>query len=130
VALGRLQASGDIRRIPINGRLDQQRYKYTIWRPNPLRGFKLVEEAYTQLARRYFSWIGPASIAEFQWFFGLGAKAAKAAVEPLKLEPLKIGDDRLLLPDDRAKLEASKRRKIRIMFWWLASIRSRCCAVI
>jgi len=55
VALGRLQASGDIRRIPINGRLDQQRYKYTIWRPNPLRGFKLVEEAYTQLARRYFS---------------------------------------------------------------------------
>jgi Winged helix DNA-binding domain len=111
VALGRLQASGDIRRIPINGRLDQQRYKYTIWRPNPLRGFKLMEEAYTQQARRYFSWIGPATIAEFQWFSGLGAKAAKAAVEPLKLEPLKPGDDRLLLPDDRAKLEAFKAPK-------------------
>jgi len=109
VALGRLQASGDIRRIPINGRLDQQRYKYTLWRPNPLRGFRLpAEEAYTQLARRFFSWIGPATIAEFQWFSGLGVKAAKAAVEPLKLEPLKTSDDRLLLPDDRAKMEAFK----------------------
>lgn len=107
VALGKLQSSGDIRRIPINGRLDQQRYKYTLWRPNPLRGFKLTaEEAYTQLARRYFSWIGPATIAEFQWFSGLGAKVAKAAVEPLKLEPLSSADERLLLPDDRAKLEA------------------------
>jgi hypothetical protein len=112
VALERLQASGDIRRIPINGRLDQQRYRYTTWRSNPLRGFKLpAEEAYTQLARRYFSWIGPATLAEFQWFSGLGAKAAKAAVEPLKLAPLKTVDDRLLLPDDRAKLEAFKTPK-------------------
>ncbi len=112
VALGKLQKSGDIRRIPINGRLDQQRYKYAIWRPNPLRGFNLTaEEAYTQLARRYFSWIGPATIAEFQWFSGLGVKAAKAAVEPLKLEPIKPGGDSLLLPDDRAKLEAFKAPK-------------------
>ena len=109
VALGRLQSTGDIRRIPVNGRLDQQRYKYTLWRPSPMRGFKLSpEEAFTQLARRFFSWIGPATISEFQWFSGLGVKAAKAAVEPLKLEPLARGDDRLLLPDDRAKLEAFK----------------------
>ena len=106
VALERLQASGDIRRIPINGRLDQQRYKYTVWHPNPLRGFKLSrEEAYIQLARRFFSWIGPATVAEFQWFSGLGAKAAKVSVEPLKLEPIETGDDRLLLPDDHEKLE-------------------------
>jgi hypothetical protein len=109
VALGKLQTSGDIRRIPVNGRLDQQRYKYTLWRPNPLRNFKLsTEEAYAELARRYFSWIGPASIAEFQWFCALGVKAAKAAVEPLKLEPIAAGDDRLMLPGDRAKLEAFK----------------------
>src|SRR5579864_7279539 len=112
VALGRLQSSGDIRRIPINGRLDQQRYKYTLWRPNPLRGFKLpIEEAYTQLAHRFFSWIGPATIAEFQWFSGLGVKAAKVAVEPLNLEPIQTGEARLLLPDDRAKLEAFKQPK-------------------
>jgi hypothetical protein len=109
VALGKLQAAGDIRRIAVNGRLDQQRYKYTLWRPNPLLNFKLsTEEAYTELARRYFAWIGPARIAEFQGFSALGVKAAKAAVEPLKLEPLAAGDDRLMPPGDRAKLEAFK----------------------
>src|SRR5580704_17560613 len=88
VALGKLQASGDIRRVPINGRPD--------------------EEPYTELARRYFAWIGPASIAEFQWFSALGAKAAKAALEPLNLEPLAAGSDRLMLPADRAKFDAFK----------------------
>src|SRR5262244_1697920 len=65
VALGRLQSSGMIRRIPINGRLDQQRYKYSLWRPNPLRDFNLSkEEACTELARRFFEWICPATLAE------------------------------------------------------------------
>ena len=109
VALERLQASGDIRRIPVNGRLDRQRYKYTFWRPNPLKGFKLSsDQAFTELARRYFSWIGPASLAEFQWFSGLGAKAAKAALEPLQLEALGNDDDRRVLPEDREKFEAFK----------------------
>lgn len=35
VALGILQSEGEIRRIPTNGRLDQQRYRYALWRPNP-----------------------------------------------------------------------------------------------
>jgi hypothetical protein len=109
LALGRLQSTGDIRRIPTNGRLDQQRYRYTLWRPNPLRGFKLSpEEANTELARRFFAWIAPATLAEFQWFSALSLKSVKGAVEPLKLEPLAAGDDRLLLPGDRAKLEAFK----------------------
>ncbi|HLG96462.1 MAG TPA: crosslink repair DNA glycosylase YcaQ family protein [Bryobacteraceae bacterium] len=109
VALGKLQLSGEIRRIPVNGRLDQQRYKYTLWRPNPLRGYKVSpEEAYVELARRYFAWIGPATLAEFQWFSGLGVKAAKSAIEPLKLETLDKNDDRLMLPSYRAKLEGFK----------------------
>lgn len=112
VVLERLQASGDIRRIPVNGRLDQQRYKYALWRPNPLRGFKLSsEQAFTELARRYFSWIGPASLAEFQWFSGLGAKAAKTALEPLQLEALGQDDNRLMLPTDRERFEAFKPAK-------------------
>jgi hypothetical protein len=98
VALGALQAHGEIRRIPINGRLDQQRYKYALWAPNPLKHHKLsLEEAQTQLASRYFRWIGPATLAEFQWFSGLSAKAARTAVAPLNLAPL---DDYLLFPDD------------------------------
>ena len=40
VALGILQMRGEIRRVPTNGRLDQQRYRYSLWRPNPLAKVK------------------------------------------------------------------------------------------
>jgi hypothetical protein len=98
-----------IRRVPTNGRLDQQRYRYALWQPNPLAEFSLTaEEAYIELARRFFTWIGPATPAEFQRFSGLGVKAAKAAVAPLKLEPLGKGDERLLFPRLLAELRAFK----------------------
>lgn len=103
VALARLQSAGEIRRVPANGRLDQQRYRYALWRPNPLDRFKLSgEEACTELARRFFTWIGPATLEEFQWFSGLGVKAARAAVEPLGLVPLESREERLMLPEARA----------------------------
>jgi hypothetical protein len=106
VALGHLQSIGEIRRVPLNGRLDQQRYRYTRWQPNPLAKFKLSrEEAYTELARRYFHWIGPATPADFQAFSGLGVKAAKAALEPLGLVPV---NDRFLLPEHRDTFERFK----------------------
>src|SRR5580692_2060721 len=105
VALGKLQESGDIRRVPVNGRFDQQRYQYALWSPNPLRGFKLSpEQVQTELARKYFEWVGPASLADFQLFSGLGVKAAKSAMEPLNLELL--DDERLFLPGDRSAFEA------------------------
>jgi hypothetical protein len=105
LALGELQASGEIRRVPVNGRLDQQRYRYILWRPNPLAGFPWpAGQVQTELARRYFHWTGPARIAEFQWFSALTGKAAKAAIEPLKLEL--VAGDRLMLPEDRAQFEA------------------------
>jgi hypothetical protein len=109
LALGKLQSLGEIRRVPTNGRLDQQRYRYALWRPNPLKGFTVSpEEAYSRLARRFFAWIAPATVAEFQTFAGLGVKAAQAAVAPLKLEPLAKGDERLLFPEDRAAFEDFK----------------------
>ena len=102
LALGRLQVAGQIRRVPINGRLDQQRYRYAFWKPSPLAKFRLsVAECYTELARRYFRWIGPATLSEFQWFSGLGVKAAKAAVEPLDLVPVETASDRFMFTDDR-----------------------------
>jgi len=107
LALGRLQAEGEIRRIPANGRLDQQRYRYALWRPNPLAGCTLSsEEAYSQLARRFFSWINPATVAEFQWFSGLGVKAAEAVVDSLSLKPLQAGSDRLVFPGDQRRFAA------------------------
>jgi winged helix DNA-binding protein len=109
LGLGRLQTTGDIRRVPINGRLDQQRYKYTLWRPNPLEKPKLsAEEAYTELARLFFKWIAPATLAEFQWFSALGVKAAKAATEPLNLVPLDTNDDRLMFAEDGDALKSFK----------------------
>ena len=112
VALGKLQEEGRIRRIATNGRLDQQRYRYVRWDPNPLAGFPLsAEEAQTELARRYFTWIAPATLAEFQWFSALGVKAAKAAIAPLGLVPLAEGDARLIFPADLDRLRAFKPAK-------------------
>jgi hypothetical protein len=60
-----------------------------------------VADCYTELARRYFRWIGPATLSEFQWFSGLGVKAAKAAGEPLGLVPVEPASDRLMFTEDR-----------------------------
>ena len=109
VALGRLQQSGDIRRIPANGRLDQQRYTYALWRPNPLAKAKMsADEGYVELARRFFQWAAPARPADFQWFSGLGVKAAKAAIEPLGLVAVEAGSGLLI---DRKDLNAFTRMK-------------------
>jgi hypothetical protein len=131
VALGKLQESGDIRRVPINGRFDQQRYQYALWRPNPLRGFKLsADQAYTELARKYFAWTGPASAADFQWFSGLGVKATKAALDPLKLEPIEIAasDQRFFLPGAATGSKPSKLPKSRVTHCSAASTRCSSCA--
>lgn len=107
LALGRLQSVGQIRRIPLNGRLDQQRYAYDLWSPPPLEKVKLsAGEAYAELARRYFRWIGPATLRQFQWFSGLGAKASKASFEPLGLVAVEKESELLILPDELDALHA------------------------
>jgi hypothetical protein len=104
LALGVLQSAGEIRRLPVNGRIDQQRYKYALWQPNPLAKWKLdIDASFTELARAYYRWIGAAALGEFQCFSGLGVKTSQAAVAPLKLVPLQ--DDLLALPEDRAAFE-------------------------
>jgi hypothetical protein len=104
IALGLLQSRGDIRRVPVDGRLDQQRYRYARWQPSPLAGIQADDnEAYTALARHFFRWIGPARASNFQWFSGLGVRAARNAREPLELE--EIDDGWLILPEDRDEWE-------------------------
>jgi hypothetical protein len=106
LALGKLQDAGRILRIPARGRLDEQRYQYVRWEPSPLEGFhRSAEECAVELARRYFQWTGPATTAHFQWFSGLGVKAAKQAIASLGLEPVARGSDLLLLPEDREGFE-------------------------
>lgn len=104
LALGLLQAQSRIRRVPVDGRLDNQRFRYTPW-PDAPRWEGSVTEARVELARRYWDWIGVASIAHFRWFGGFGARDAKAAVADLGLVP--VGDDGLLAtPDTAAELAA------------------------
>ena len=97
LALGQLQALGEIRRVPTNGRLDQQRYRYARW-PTNLRTAQPLsqDQAYAALASQYFSQVGPATVAEFQWFTSLSAKAAQPAVHAAGLVPSEPGSDRLL----------------------------------
>jgi hypothetical protein len=112
VALGRLQAEGEIRRVPVNGRLDQQRYRYMRWLPNPLTKFGLsYEQCITELARRYFSWTGPATLAGFQWFSGLSQKACKGAMEPLRLVPVEADSPRWMHATDLEELMSFKAPK-------------------
>lgn len=100
LALGLLQVRGDIRRVPANGRLDQQRYGYVRWTPSPRGGLSDMDTAQAELARRYFSWAAPASLKHFRWFSGFTAANAKKAVAPLELVPLDGTD--LLMPKDLA----------------------------
>ncbi|MCA1829794.1 MAG: winged helix DNA-binding domain-containing protein, partial [Myxococcales bacterium] len=101
LALGKLQNEGRIRRVPVNGRLDQQRYAYVAWKPPPKTDFS-EETLAVELARRFFRWAGPATQPQFSWWSGLGVKASKAAIEKLKLAQTEHG---FLLPEDAPKLE-------------------------
>ncbi|HEY7984006.1 MAG TPA: crosslink repair DNA glycosylase YcaQ family protein [Ktedonobacterales bacterium] len=106
LALGVLQSTGAIVRVPLNGRLDQQRYRYARWGLDAPALRLPPDEALRELARRYWRWTGPASLAHFQWFTGLSGKAARPIVAPLGLVPLAAGDPRLMFPEDRAALLA------------------------
>jgi len=112
LALGQLQGRGEIRRVPVDGRLDQQRFRYTLWRPNPLAKFRMAaEEVHGELARRYFTWIGPATLAQFQTFAGITVKAAKAAAAKVGLVEEEKGAESLLLAEDAEKFRDFKTPK-------------------
>jgi hypothetical protein len=101
VALGLLQSRGTIRRIATNGRLDQQRYRYTLWSPSPLANAEMSDdEVVFELARRFFRWIGPASTAEFQWFSAMSAKRCTAAIASLGLVQMDSDEERWMFPED------------------------------
>jgi hypothetical protein len=96
VALGLLQAAGDLRRVPAGGRLDQQRFGYVRW-DRPESGLT-DGEARVEIVRRYLRWTGGASLAHLRWFTGFSAREAKSIVA--ELEPVDLGDAILALPED------------------------------
>lgn len=104
--LGILQSQGRIRRVPVNGRLDQQRYAYELWDlpPSTLDS----DAARAELIRRYLGWTGGATLKQSQWFTGFtGAqsKAGLAAVGAVEV-PTAAGEVLFMMPDDVERLAA------------------------
>ncbi|MGI8418173.1 MAG: DNA glycosylase AlkZ-like family protein [Nakamurella sp.] len=95
-ALTQLQAFGQIRRIPLDGRLDQQRYAYTVW--EPAASGITDGAARVELLRRYFDWTGGATVAQSRWFSSFTVGQTTAAVAELELTD--VGDG-LLVPAEK-----------------------------
>lgn len=102
IGLGSLQAEGKIRRIPTNGRLDQERYAYAMWDPSP---WTEPRPTLLDYATAYWLWAGPASVKQFKTFSGLAMRDIQPLVAELELKPCGPDSDLLLLPQDRAAFE-------------------------
>lgn len=106
VGLGWLQSRGLIRRIPVNGRLDAQRFAYARWSPSPLDGVTLADdEVAYEITRRFFDWIGVSSLDQLAWWTGLTKRACKQALSDLGVEPLVIEGDQLAAETARLAFE-------------------------
>lgn len=105
-ALGLLQADGRIRRVPVNGRLDQQRYAYTLWGlpPSSLDD----DDARSLLLERYLGWTGGATFKQSQWFTGFTMAHTKAGLAAVGAVQVAAADGEVLwmLPDDVERLAA------------------------
>lgn len=95
-ALTQLQAFGQIRRVPVGGRLDQQRYAYEVWEP-PVTGIT-DGAARVELLSRYFGWTGGATAAQSRWFSSFSVAQSAAAIAELDLT--EVGDG-LLVPTEK-----------------------------
>jgi hypothetical protein len=113
LALGRLQAEGRIRRVPVNGRFDQQRYKYVNWTPNRsrstprhLRGVHGARAPVLPLGRA-------GNVRRVPVVLRARREGNEAGGGAVRLVPAKPGSDRLLLPDDARSSRRSSRRPLR-----------------
>ncbi len=117
-ALGLLQADGRIRRVPANGRLDQQRYAYTLWGLSPT--VMDDDAARSLLLQRYLGWTGGATLKQSQWFtaFTLAhTKSALAATGAVAV-PTANGEVLWMMPDDVGRLasfEAPAEEQIQLL---------------
>lgn len=99
-ALGLLQADGRIRRVPVNGRLDQQRYSYVAWE---LEGSGEDDEAVrARMLERFLSWTGGATLGQVRWFTAFTVAQSKKALEATGAVevPTAAGEVLWMLPDD------------------------------
>lgn len=105
-ALSLLQADGRIRRVPVNGRLDQQRYAYTAW--NLHANTETPEKVRARLMLNYLRWTGGATLKQTQWFTAFTVAQTKVA---LAAAGAIEHDDLWMLPEDAAARENFKAPK-------------------
>jgi hypothetical protein len=75
------------------------------WLPDLLEPINR-DEAWREIARRYFTIYGPARVEDFRWW--LGAKKAKAEQVVAELKTTDMGNGLLLLREDVAEFEKTK----------------------
>ncbi|EMQ97226.1 DNA glycosylase AlkZ-like family protein [Paeniglutamicibacter gangotriensis] len=117
-ALGLLQADGRIRRVPVNGRLDQQRYSYVAWQ---LEDSGQDDEAVrVRMLERFLCWTGGATLGQIRWFSAFTvaqSKKALAATGAVEV-PTAAGHVLWMLPgdvDELAGFEAPKAADIQLL---------------
>lgn len=99
-ALGLLQTDGRIRRVPVNGRLDQQRYSYVAWEL-PASG-ESDEAVRARMLEGFLGWTGGATLGQIRWFTAFTvaqAKKALAATGAVEVATA-AGDVLWMLPED------------------------------
>lgn len=97
LALGILQSEGRIRRKPLNGRLDTQRYAYELWQP-PLDELPSEAETTKNLTEHYFTVVGVATLKEFREFSGFTVKRAKEGIKAAEVVPFENDSELMGLP--------------------------------
>jgi hypothetical protein len=100
-ALKLLHSEGRVSRINAEGRLDGRTHLYRRWPPEI--DTTPPPDLDRALAMRFLSWSAPAEIDDFAWWAGIGKRAAKEAVGPLRVDevalpPRRRDDTILLLP--------------------------------
>lgn len=103
-ALGLLQADGRIRRVPVNGRLDQQRYSYTVW-DLPSTG-ENDEQLRSRLVQRLLRWTGGATLGQLRWFTAFTVAQSKTALSDVGAVSVNTtaGEELWMMPQDLVKL--------------------------
>lgn len=104
-ALGLAQSTGRIRRVPVNGRLDQQRYAYVAWGLQPSETSD--DDIRAMLMERYLGWTGGATLKQTQWFTAFTVaqtRAALAACGAVEFERIAGGENLWMRPADRDQL--------------------------
>ncbi|MBX3096950.1 MAG: winged helix DNA-binding domain-containing protein [Fimbriimonadaceae bacterium] len=89
LALGFLQTSARVRRIPLNGRLDNERYQYALWPDAPALPGR--EEAVSEFVRLYLDATAPAKMDALRGYSSLALKELKPAVEAMELTDTEFG---------------------------------------